>query len=221
MRDFSKVSLSLWRSRKFKGLPDIDARYVYLYLLTCPDSNSIGCFEIDCDHAALDLRLDPIAFAKAMDSLSIAYLIDFDPAQSMVFLTNWDKFNLPTNAKHALGILDDIKRLGEHRFAPRVYESFRISIAGKSFLSDRALIKAMDSLSIAYGKPMHTQDKTRDRQDLDLDKTRQDLDLEAQKDLRAPLRAVALNGNGLAAEEAGSRLSEVLDAMEAKGGPSL
>ena len=96
MRDFCKVSPSVWKSRKFRALKaDSDARLAYLYILTNPHTNSAGCYDLPAAYACADLEWEMERYAKAIDSLSIAGLVLFDGNESTVLVTNWIKFQFP------------------------------------------------------------------------------------------------------------------------------
>ena len=67
-RTYGKVSISIWRSRRFTGLPNDEARMFYLYLHTCPHVNSIGCFWLPKGYVQVDLKWSPEAIDRAIRS---------------------------------------------------------------------------------------------------------------------------------------------------------
>lgn len=111
MRDFSKVSPSLWQSRRFTGLSSDDARYAYLYLLTCEHQTSAGCCRLPDAYAAADLRWPVERYRKARLELIDAELIKWDDDTSVVMITRWFKFSPPMNEKHLQGIRHILERL--------------------------------------------------------------------------------------------------------------
>jgi len=102
MRDYGKVSTSIWNSRKFGKVPD-DARLLYLYLHTCPHVNSVGCFVLKDGYATADLNWPVDRYSKALDTLCKAYLVAFDRSENLVRVVNFLKFDPFTNPKHAQG----------------------------------------------------------------------------------------------------------------------
>lgn len=112
MRDFAKISCSIWRSRKFTGLPNDEARYLYLYLHTCPHVNSLGCFVLPEGYALADLKwTDPTRYRDGLDTLSRAGLIGFQEDESVVRIVDFLKHSPFANPSHATGsiaILDTI-----------------------------------------------------------------------------------------------------------------
>lgn len=103
MRDYAKISCSIWQSRKFRSLQDDDARLLYFYLHTSPNVNSVGCYVLPGGYAVTDLGWDAIRYRKAIDRLSIAQLIAFDPAENLVRIIDYLKHDPFTNPKHAAG----------------------------------------------------------------------------------------------------------------------
>lgn len=163
MREFSKISTSIWRSKKFSALADdADAKLLYFYLLTAPHGNSAGAFILPVGYIRIDLGWTEERIGKAMDTLSKGYLVRYDAAESMVFVENWFAFNSPQNPKHAQKVFHEIAALpdGSAKFA--AYEGFIESLnrAGwdvSAFSPDR--------VSKGYGKGIDT------RQDIDKTKT--------------------------------------------------
>ena len=111
MREFSKVSPAVWQSKRFIGLPSDDARYLYIYLLTCEHQTSAGIYRLKDGYACDDLRWDAKRFAKARRELVEADLIHFDEMESVVLITRWFRHNPPTSADHLTGIERVIERI--------------------------------------------------------------------------------------------------------------
>lgn len=198
MRDFSKVSPSVWRSKKFRKLADDTAKLVYLYLLTCPHGNSAGCFDLDPAYACTDLGVDEKAYRKAINSLCKVGLIEFDEDENTVFLINWATFNEPTNPKHAIGLLAKLDSASSARLKLMALEDAWRSIEGKGFDNSDALRKARDTLSKAYREAL-APDQT--RPDLDQKETETETDLdegEEEPPVKDEIRPVVDHWNAMA-----------------------
>lgn len=121
MREFAKISCSIWSSEKFTSLPDDNARLLYLYLHTCPHVNSLGCYVLRPGYALSDLGWDAdpegaIRYRNGIEALSKASLIGFDKQHNLVRIVDFLKhspFANPKHAKGALNILDDIPECEE------------------------------------------------------------------------------------------------------------
>lgn len=111
MRDYSKVSPSVWHSERFNSLGSDDARYTYIYLLTCSHQTSAGCYFLPTAYAAADLRWPVERYQRALSELISASLISHDAAANVVRITRWFKFNAPMNDKHLKGIRHILERL--------------------------------------------------------------------------------------------------------------
>ncbi len=198
MREFCKVSPTVWRSKKFRSLPNIEARHVYLYLLTCPHANASGCFDIHPMYAAADLGLSDIQFRDCINTLSEAGLLEWDDAENTVLIGNWVEFNGPQNPKHALGILSQLAQVSSDTLKGKAFQDLYAEISRKKFDREASVRKAMDTLFEPYRNGIATRqdgDKTETR--LDLDETRLET---REENSRTPLRAVAAKeGDGLAA----------------------
>lgn len=201
MRDFFKVSPTVWRSRKFKSLPDMAARQVYLYLLTCPHGNSAGCYDLPPMYACADLDMTEEVYRKSIESLLIAGLIHYDRAENTLWIVNFEHFNEPTNPKHALGLLIQLGQASSERLRAIAFHRFLEVFKAKNFDKDAALKKAIETLLIDYPKPILT--KTESKSEIETE-SRVDLDeTETREKSRAPLVVAALTGDACAAQGAG------------------
>ncbi len=199
MRDFSKVSPRVWRSKKFRSLPDVWAKQAYLYLLTSPHGNSAGCYDLDPLYAASDIGMTEIAFREAIESLSIAGLIEFDKAEQTVLIVNWEAFNEPTNPKHALGLLIQLNQASSSTLKNAAFHRFLAIFRAKGYDRDSNLKRAIETLLIDYPEPIPTKTETKMETERET-RPRGDLDLDARESSEPPRFAVAaLTGNGSAA----------------------
>lgn len=103
MRDFSKVSPHLWRSKRFRSLGD-EGRLLHMYLLTCEHQTSAGCLRLPDAYAAADLGWPVDKFHRATAEVEEAGLIVHDDETEEIFVTRWFKHNPPTNSKHRQGV---------------------------------------------------------------------------------------------------------------------
>jgi len=111
VRDFSKVSPTVWQSERFNSLATDDARYTYIYLLTSQHQTSAGCYRLPDAYAAADLHWPVERYKKARAELEKAELIRFDASASVLMVTRWFRINPPMNEKHLIGIRHVLERL--------------------------------------------------------------------------------------------------------------
>jgi hypothetical protein len=195
MRDFTKVSNSIWNSAKFNSLNDDQTKLAYLYILTCPHSNSSGCFTLKQGYAAADLGWNFEAIGKAIESLSEAGLIQFDQSSETVRIVNWVSFNPPTNAKHALGILSHLKTAQSKELKLQSLQEFSDCIEVKGFNNDKGLVNAVNTLFKAYGEGIATKTETKTETESRPDQDRErDRDAQSEDCLAADSAAALPDG---------------------------
>lgn len=161
MREFSKVSPTVWRSRKFKSLTDLETKFVYFYILTSPHNNSAGCYDLHPLYASADIGLSEIQYLNSIDTLSKANLIEFDKDENTVMVINWESFNEPMNPKHALGLLYQLNQASSMRLKAIVFNKFLKIFKAKGFDNNQALANAIDTLSIEYRYHIPTETETK------------------------------------------------------------
>lgn len=194
MRDFSKVAPNVWKSRKFWLLPDDASRYAYLYLLTSPHANSIGCYDLPSLYACADLRWVSEAYTKAIASITKAGLVEFDGPEETVRITNWMTFNEPTNPKHAHGMLIQLSQASSNRLKLNQFNDFKAVVTRKKYTTDQNLAKAMDIFFEALTEGIRTETKT---------------EIQTEKESRPDLEKTEMAPDGACAEGAAPPASEV------------
>jgi hypothetical protein len=100
---FSKVSPAVWRSRRFTGLSNTEAKLLYLYFVTSEHQTSIGAYSIPTGYALADLGWQAPAYEAARAELVRAGLIVFDDEAETVYVERWFKHSPPMNVKHLQG----------------------------------------------------------------------------------------------------------------------
>jgi hypothetical protein len=111
MREFSKISPAVWDSERFMSLPTDDARFLYMYLLTCEHQTSAGAFKLKDGYATDDLRWTLERYQVARAALIEADLIKFDAKSGVVLITRWFRHNPPMNESHFKGVARVIQKL--------------------------------------------------------------------------------------------------------------
>lgn len=149
MREYGKVQTKIWNSRKFTSL-DADGRLLYLYLLTCPNLNSVGCFILKDGYALADLGWDEIRYRKAMDSLCIAHLVAQDRVESLIRIVKFTTHDPFTNPKHAQGGIKLALSLPDCEEKCNLLKELQ---ANKYCAEDEQIAKAIDRLCKPYRNP--------------------------------------------------------------------
>ena len=100
--EYSKVSQSLWHSKRFRALGE-DAKLVYLHALTGPHGNSVGCFRLPVGYVTADLGWPQDRATKALKEVSDSGLLDLYPDEDLLRIDKFLDHNPCTNMKHAAG----------------------------------------------------------------------------------------------------------------------
>jgi hypothetical protein len=110
MREFTKLSPTIWTSKVFQALT-VRERNQFLYLLAGPNQTSAGCCRVPESYACGDLGCKPIDYRNINVRLQDVQLIEFDTETSEVLITGWFKDNPPMNDKHRKGTQKEIDRI--------------------------------------------------------------------------------------------------------------
>jgi hypothetical protein len=105
-----KVFTAIWFRPDFLDLNDFE-RTVVFYLLTGPQSNRIGLYLLSLTLAAEHLRVSPIRFRKALDSVCVTFGWLYDSHARVLYIPTWWRWNPPSNEKHTLGNMKDLCEL--------------------------------------------------------------------------------------------------------------
>ena len=88
------ISTNLWNDTKWEGITNFRTRYVWLYLLTCPTSNSCGVWKLRLDHASVDTKLDIDELKRSIRELQDLKLCIYDMGTSEIAILKYPIYNL-------------------------------------------------------------------------------------------------------------------------------
>jgi len=211
MRQYSKISPTIWRSKKFRKLNSDDARLVYFYLITCPHSNSAGCYDLPYVYGSADLGWNVERFKTAIDSLSKVELIAFDEDENTVLIVNWAKFNPPTNAKHALGLINELESASSDDLKSVCAQEFRELLAEKSFKGDVSVQRAIESKLKAMVKAIPEPIATRLSTETNTETLPDNTETETRKKRATDCAAATPDGAARPSFGEGSHLTDILE----------
>src|SRR6056297_1263060 len=152
MRDFGKISTTIWNSEKFRRLPTDDARLLYFYLHTCPHVNSVGCFVLREGYATADLGWSVERYRNSIETLSHNHLISHDKNSEMVLIEGFFRFNAFTNPKHAKGAMKIALGLPDSPIKLRLF----MEIQHLKHADCLEIASAIDTLSKRYPEAIKT-----------------------------------------------------------------
>lgn len=154
-RTFTKVSPSLWTSRRFRGVGS-EARLHFLYLVTCAHIDSTGCYRLPDAYACADRGIDAATHAAVTAELIAADMIAADA--EYVLIKRWFKHNPPMSLDHATGTRRRIARIESDALRLECEEAFlEAEVALKERLDQINEARAEKALK-ARLRPAHSQD---------------------------------------------------------------
>lgn len=106
---YTKVEDLFWRDEKLKKC-SIDARYIFVYLLSNPHRNILGFYYMPKMYAMFDLGMVEERFDKGLGELLDNGFIKHDEASNVVFVKRFLKYNKLDNKNQ---VASAIKRIDE------------------------------------------------------------------------------------------------------------
>lgn len=131
----------MWTKPRFLKLSS-NARFVYSFLMTGPDTNLTGIVRYPNDMVSMCTGLSPKASWEALEELVEAGRILWDSSGGVIFIIRWLKHNPLNSPKLTAGYLDYLKAFDAHPFAA---------------IAERLLnTKSYDTVSVEYQRGMYT-----------------------------------------------------------------
>ena len=140
MAIYRNVSLSFWEDIKIVDDFTPEDRYFYLYLLTNPHTNLLGCYQVSFKQMVNETGYNKDTVEKIIDRMiNIHNVIKFDKKTNEVFIKNWYKYNWTKSDK----LLKKVEKLIQH-------------VKSKELTKELEIIFNKYRVSIGYAYPMDT-----------------------------------------------------------------
>ena len=104
---YQKIHSQIWHDEKFIKLKQKE-KFLFLYLLTCPHSNAIGCYYLPLGYITEDLKISQKDIQNSIKLLKQSKFIQYDENTNVLLITNFIKHNPIDNvnlAKCAMKII--------------------------------------------------------------------------------------------------------------------
>ena len=98
----------MWTDEKFKNLSD-DAKFLFIYILSCPHRNMLGFYFLPIPYASFDLNWNDERLSKGLQQLLEKGLITYNFDTSIVFIKNFLKYNPLDNPNQVKGAIKALK----------------------------------------------------------------------------------------------------------------
>ena len=137
MAIYRNIHLSFWTDPKVQDDFTPEDRYFYLYLLTNPHTNLVGCYEISFKQMSDETGYTKDCIERLVKRLSETHnVIRYSNITKELLIINWHKYNWTLSQKHKMAITSQASKIKDPTFSE--------------------IIK--DTLCIRYGYPMDTTD---------------------------------------------------------------
>lgn len=146
MAIYRNVHMSFWTDRKVLDEFSATEKYLYIYLLTNPQTNLSGCYEISMKQVAFETGLEQKKIKATIKSLTEKSVISYCEATGEILILNWHRYNWTSSEKFRKPLLSWIE---EVKHQP--YKQYLMSL-----YNNEQVVWNEDSVSIGYQYPMDT-----------------------------------------------------------------
>lgn len=143
MAIYRNISLSFWEDNKVVDDFTPEDRYFYLYLLTNPHTNLIGCYEISIRQMSHETGYSQKIVEKLLDRMeNLHNVIIYSRETKEIYIKNWCKYNWTKSEK----LLKNVENVSKYIKNETLKEE----------MAKKIEIYKKDRVSIPYPYPMDT-----------------------------------------------------------------
>ena len=127
MAIYRNVHLSFWTDSKVADEFTPEDKYFFLYLLTNPHTNLLGCYEISRKQMSDETGYSKDSIDKLIKRMiEIHEVIDYCDSTKEVMILNWDKYNWTASGKQYVAIEKQLDEIKDTVFKERLQEKMNI-----------------------------------------------------------------------------------------------
>ena len=117
MAIYRNVRLSFWTDNKVIDEFTPEDKYFYLYLLTNPQTNLCGCYEISYKSMSEDTGYNKDTCLRLLKRFDEVHnVIKFNESTKEILILNWYKYNWSSSAKTITGVMSAAKYIKCEKF---------------------------------------------------------------------------------------------------------
>lgn len=117
MAIYRNIRLSFWNDNKVIDCFTPEDKYFYLYLLTNPQTNLCGCYEISYKGMCEDTGYSKDTCLRLLKRFDEVHnVIRFNESTKEVLILNWYKYNWNSSAKTITGVISTAKHIKCEKF---------------------------------------------------------------------------------------------------------
>ena len=122
MAIYRNVQLSFWTDNKVEDDFTPEDKYFYLYLLTNPQTNICGCYEVSYSQLTNQTGYNKDSVIRLLDRFeNIHGIIKFDKKTKEILILNWYKYNWSKSEKTLVGVENVAKHIKSKEFQKYIY----------------------------------------------------------------------------------------------------
>ncbi len=129
MREYAKIVPVFWvrgTGKKLRG--DAEAQVLAIYLMTCPNSNMVGIYNLSLPSMQNDTGLSEAAIRRCLKLLAAHDVAHFDARDEMVWVPEMARYQvgetLSAGDKQIRGIIKELAKVGRHQFVCRFFTRY-------------------------------------------------------------------------------------------------
>lgn len=116
MAKYRNVNTGFWTDTKVLEHMPRDEKFFLLMLLTNPNTNQVGCYELGLRQMEIFSTLERKDVEKCIKSLTSLGIIEFSPETSEVLIINWHKYNWTASSSVKKCIQTEFAQVKNRRF---------------------------------------------------------------------------------------------------------
>lgn len=154
------VDTWLWNDQKWRlEIENPYLRYLWLYLLTCPNSQAIGIFYIPIETMSQDTKLDESDIKRYLMALTDYGLMYYSMQTEEIIIYNFPKYNIYSWGKPIVDMLNkEISKIKDTELIKRMI--VHLTTYTKKHPNDKrteTLIKVLDLLKTFVSEPKNAE----------------------------------------------------------------
>ena len=123
MAIYRNVQLSFWTDNKVEDDFTPEDKYFYLYLLTNPQTNICGCYEVSYSQMTMQTGYNKDTINRLLDRFEKVHgMIKYCKETKEILIINWHKYNWSNSSKVITGIESVAKHIKCKEFKDYIYK---------------------------------------------------------------------------------------------------
>lgn len=127
MAVYRNIQLSFWTDNKVEDDFTPEDKYFYLYLLTNPQTNICGCYEVSFSQISHQTGYNKDTIIKLLERFEIVHkIIRYSNDTKEILILNWSKYNWNKSEKMIIGVENVAKYIKNVEFKEYVFKTIEL-----------------------------------------------------------------------------------------------